>query len=231
MLKSISLIIVVVLAGFGWWFYTNITTPQADSGVQVTNLPWQITVLDPQTLHVLDLDIGRSTLDDAVNTLLSEYNLAWFDNPDDSISLEAYFIRVSKSGLRARVVLQLDSHGLDKDYLISHSGKPEVQTSRSIKYPLDDLANTLKNRVIRSLTYIPKINLDQDMITSRFGQPDKTVAIDENTEFWLYPEKGLVINWNRKAKEAFHYSPVENFDSVQKSIILAAEESQEPSEK
>ena len=113
MFKSVSFIIVVVLVVFGWWFYSNITTLQADSGVRVNNLPWQIMVVDPQTLHVLDLDIGRSTLDDAVNSLLSEYSLAWFDNPDNSISLEAYFIRVSKSGLRAKVILQLDASSLD----------------------------------------------------------------------------------------------------------------------
>ncbi len=224
MFKSVSLIIVVALVVFGWWFYSNITTPQADSGVRVNNLPWQITVVDPHTLHVLDLDIGRSTLDDAVNSLLSEYNLAWFDNPDNSISLEAYFIRVSKSGLRAKVVLQLDASGLDTDYLKKNSGKPEIQTSRSIKYPLDDLAHTLKDRKILQLTYIPKINLDQDMITSRFGKPAENIVVDENTEFWLYPDKGLVINWNRKAKEAFHYIPPADFDRVQKSIILAAEQ-------
>ncbi len=225
MFKSVSLIIIVALAASGWWFYINITTPQIDSGVQVRNLPWQITVLNPQTIHVLDLDIGRSTLGDAVKVLRSEYNLAWFDNPDNSISLEAYFIRVSISGLRAKVVLGLDPVNLDIDYLKQNSGKPKVQTSRSIKYPLDDLANTLKDRVIRSLTYIPTINLEQDMIISRFGKPREKVSIDENTQFWLYPQKGLVINWNRKAKEAFHYTVPASFESVQKGIIQVAQQS------
>ncbi len=225
MFKSVSLIIIVALAAFGWWFYINISTPQADSGVRVRNLPWQITVLNPHTTHVLDLDIGRSTLGDAVKVLRSEYNLAWFDNPDNSISLEAYFIRVSLSGLRAKIVLGLDPANLDIDYLKQNSGKPKVQTSRSIKYPLDDLANTLKDRVIQSLTYIPTINLDQDLILSHFGKPQKKVSIDENTQFWLYPQKGLVINWNRKAKEAFHYTVPANFETVQKGIIQVAQQS------
>jgi len=138
--KPATLLVVLVLFISAYWFYQNMVTPQGDGSVRVKNLPWQITVIDEHTLHVFDLDVGKATLGDAVKVLKSEYNLAWFENQDDSISLEAYFIRVSMSGLRAKVLLELDSDGLDIDYLKKNSGKPEIQTSRTIKYPLDDLA-------------------------------------------------------------------------------------------
>ncbi|MCW8932486.1 MAG: hypothetical protein OQL19_19915 [Gammaproteobacteria bacterium] len=223
MFKPTTLIIVLILFVSGYWFYSNLVTPQEGSTVRVKNLPWQITVVDEQTLHVLDLNVGQSTLDQADKILKSEFNLAWFENQDDSISLEAFFIRVSLSGLRAKVLLELDSDGLTKEYLLKHSGKPEIQDSRTIKYPLDDLVQVLGNRVIRSLTYIPLSNLDPEMIKSRFGQAEEQLVADENTEFWLYPQKGLAISINKKGKEVFQYIPVGNFDRLKQSVMATVE--------
>ncbi|RKZ93386.1 MAG: hypothetical protein DRQ43_08175 [Gammaproteobacteria bacterium] len=193
-------------------------TPQGDGTIRVKNLPWQITVVDEHTLHVFDLDVGKATLGQAVKVLKSEYNLAWFENQDDSISLEAYFIRVSLSGLRAKVLLELNTDGLDIDYLKKNSGKPEIQTSRTIKYPLDDLAQELDNRVIQSLTYIPKANVDPQLLKDRFGAAEETMRVDDNTEFWLYPKKGLVISISQKGKEVLQYVPLSRFERLRKSI-------------
>ena len=187
MFKPATLIIAATLFLLGYWFYSNLTTPQQDSKIRVTNLPWQITVVDPETLHVFDMDLGRVRLGDAVKTLKSEYKLAWFENPDQSISLEAYFLRVSMSGLRARVVLELDTEGLAIDYLKKHSGKPEILGSRSIKYPVDDLKEALSERMIRSLTYIPQASVDAEILKKQFGTAEETVVADEQIEFWLYP--------------------------------------------
>jgi hypothetical protein len=169
------------------------------------------------------LDVGKSTLGDAVKILKSEYNIAWFENQDGSLSLEAYFIRVSMSGLRAKVLLELDTEGLDKDYLMKNSGKPEIQTSRTIKYPVDDLAQAMSDRVIRSLTYIPASNIDPELLKRLFGQPTESLSVDDNTEFWLYPEKGLVISYSKRGKEIFQYIPVGKFSRLKQSILATVE--------
>ncbi|MCP3848926.1 MAG: hypothetical protein GY694_01620 [Gammaproteobacteria bacterium] len=227
MFKPITLIIVFTLFASGYWLFDKMQTPDSESSVRVTNLPWQITVIDDQTLHVLELDIGKATLADAVKTLKSEYKLAWFENQDDSISLEAYFIRVSMSGLRAKVLLELDPEGLDKDYLIKNSGKPEIQGSRTIKYPLDDLAKTLENRTIRSLTYLPVSNIEAEILLKLFKEPAERLAVDDNSEFWLYPDKGLAISFSKKGKEVFQYIPVGNFARLEQSIRKTVEQAQQ----
>lgn len=223
MFKPIILIIVFIIFASGYWFYNSMVTPDENSTVRVMNLPWQITVLDEQTLHVLELDIGQTTLGQAVKILKSEYNLAWFENQDDSLSLEAYFIRVSMSGLRAKVLLELDTEGLDKDFLMKNSGKPEIQSSRTIKYPLDDLKQTMSDRVIRSLTYIPASNIDPELLKRLFGQPAESLPVDDNTEFWLYPDKGLVISYSKRGKEIFQYVPVGRFARLKQSILATVE--------
>jgi len=227
--KPTTLFIVLIVFLSGYWFYSNLTTPQG-SKIKVSNLPWQITVLDADTLRVFDMDIGQATLGQAVDTLKSEYQLAWFDNPDNSISLEAYFLRVSLSGLRAKVVLELDTEGLEIDYLKSNSGKPEILASRAIKYPLDDLAQVLNARLIRSLTYVPATNLDAELLKQRFGQAEGIMQLDDNTEFWLYPQKGLIITFSQKGKEVFQYVPVSDFERLRKTVLVTIEQSRKNSQ-
>ncbi len=219
MFKPLTLLIIAIIFASSYWFYQKINTPQINSGKRVTNLPWQITIVNPSILHVFDLNIGKATLGDAVNVLKSEYNLAWFENPDESLSLEAYFFRVNLSGLRAKVILELDTKGINKDYLIKNSGKPEILQSRSIKYPLDDLAKIMSTRSIKSLTYVPKSSVEASLLKDRFGTAEETIIIDQNTEFWLYPHKGLLITLNKKGKEAFQYIPTADFDRLQKTTI------------
>ena len=228
MFKPVTLLIVFVLSLSGYWFYYNMTTPQAHSNIRVKNLPWQITIVDDHTLHVLDLDVGKSTLGDAVKILKSEYNMAWFENQDNSISLEAYFIRVSMSGLRAKVLLELNADDLDNAYLMKNSGKPEIQSSRTIKYPIDDLAETFSQRVIKSLTYIPKANVDAELLKSKFGSAEEVMALDDNTVFWLYPSRGLVISISKKGKEIMQYVPLADFQRLRNSIEATIKQNKVP---
>ncbi len=228
MFKPITLLIVFVLFLSGYWFYQNMVTPQENSNIRVKNLPWQITIVDDHTLHVLDLDVGKSTLGDAVKILKSEYNMAWFENQDNSISLEAYFIRVSMSGLRAKVLLELNTDDLEIAYLMKNSGKPEIQSSRTIKYPVDDLAEEFSQRVIKSLTYIPKANVDAELLKSKFGPAEEVMPLDDNTVFWLYPSRGLVISISKKGKEIMQYVPLADFQRLRYSIEATIKQNKEP---
>lgn len=220
MFKPATLIIALILLLSGYWFYANMVTPQG-SNIRVSNLPWQITVIDADTLRVFDVDIGRATLAEAVAVLKSEYKVAWFENPDNTFSLEAYFLRVNLSGLRAKVVLELDTEGLTMEYLKKNSGKAEILASRAIKYPLAN--EFLQDRLIRSLTYIPTANLDSDVVKQRFGLPTEQIALDEDTQFWLYPQKGLVITVSQQGRETFQYVPVSDFQRLRNSVAASRE--------
>jgi hypothetical protein len=47
-------------------------------------------------------------------------------------------------------------------------------------------------------------------------------VVDDNSEFWLYPQKGLVISVSKKAKEVLQYIPVANFERLKQSIMATA---------
>jgi hypothetical protein len=222
MFKQKKLLIFIILGVIAYFlfssFNTRLNTPES-GGKRVTNLPWQITHESDTLVRVFDIDIGQATLADADRALRSEYELAWFYNQDQSISLEAYFIRVNLSGLRARIILELDPAELDMEYLLKNSGKPEKLPSYSIKYPLDDLKQALADRKILSLTYIPKSSVDKDLLLRFFGKPDEVISLDEQLEHWLYPHKGLDVMFNPKGKEMFQYTTLADFERMKQKLL------------
>ena len=227
MLRIVILSILALLILLGIWFYQKMATPQLDSQIQVKNLPWQIKVISPDVLHVLDLDIGQSTFGDAMSVYGDEYKLAWFEHTDkqgntDEVSLEAYFSRVSLSGLRAKVILELEynQQEVSLEYLKNNSGEPEILASHAIKYPLDDLTNKMRNQKVKSLTYVPIISIPVDIIENRFGKANKKIVINDLVEFWMYPQKGLVIMFDKKGKEAFQYVPIADYERLEEKIKL-----------
>jgi hypothetical protein len=127
--------------------------------------------------------------------------------------------------LRAKIILELDPSGLDRNYLLKHSGKPEKLPSRAIKYPLDDLKHEMSDRKILSLTYIPKSSVDRELLLRFFGKPDEVISLNENIEHWLYPHKGLDVMFNRQGKEMFQYTTLADFERMRQKLLLPLEES------
>ncbi|MBF0264907.1 MAG: hypothetical protein HQL46_06505 [Gammaproteobacteria bacterium] len=227
MLRIVILSILSLTIFAGVWFYQKITTPQLNSQIKVHNLPWQIGIVSPDISHVLELDLGSATLGDAISVYGNEFKLAWFEHSDEqerttNITLEAYFSRVSLSGLRAKIILELEynQQEISLEYLRKNSGEPKVLVSHAIKYPLDDLANKMRKQKIKSLTYVPIISIPVDIIESRFGAAAEKVIISDLVQFWMYPQKGLVIMFDKKGKEAFQYIPISDYQRLEKKVRL-----------
>jgi len=234
MQKLIYLIIAVVLIAILVLFLQS--PQQIREPLRVTNLPWQITY-DRSSSQVFGISLEKSTLAEAARALETEFQLAWFDNHDDSYSLEAFFERVTLAGLQAKVVLELDKGTYSKDYFMQNSGKAEILQSKAVKYPLADLVEELSQQTVLSIAYIPKVSLDEELIKSRFGVADKVIKITSKREHWLYPEKGLDIAVNHDAKEVLQYVSPKNYSRLVKKIederlkALKAEKNSSQSEK
>jgi|GEM_PF-195131 len=213
--KSIYVLIVVVLIAIWTMFSGSSNQPQEQR--RAKDLPWQITY-DRNSSQVFGISLGQSTLEEAAQALKTEYQLAWFDNYDETFSLEAFFERVALSGLQAKVVLEIDKGNYTKEYFKAHSGKPELLQSKAIKFPLADLVSQLSQQKVLSIAYIPKVSLDEELLKSRFGIPEKVIKITNTREHWLYPEKGLDITVNQEGKEVLQYISPQSFSRLLKKI-------------
>ena len=187
---------------------------QTENNKTLTGLPWQIEILHDGSTKVFGLQIGKSRLSDALETLGGDMDLAIITATDaeESGNLEMYYGHYKAGLLSGKLILQ--THASDQDIKRWSDNSPKFEymaTGLAKKHILldDDLPQVLEEIII-SLTFIPAVNLDEEVILTRFGEPEKRVKLPGAIHF-LYPEKGLDITLHTDSKEVLQYVKPEDF--------------------
>lgn len=179
-------------------------------------LPWKIG-LDPDgSTQVFGLTLGHSTLADARLQLQADATVNLFASPAGTYYLEAYFDRVSLSGLKANLVLSLDLPQPQAEAMFERGLRISQLGSGAKKVDLaaQDL-DTVVHLPIRLITYLPVANLDEPLIRRRFGEPQRLIPEpDSETVHWLYPEQGLDIALDPQGPEVFQYLRPADFHEI-----------------
>ncbi len=179
----------------------------------ITGLPWQVDVLPDGSTQVFGLHLGVSKLSDVLGILGDDdVDLAIIAAADEVGSLEMYYGHYQAGVISGKLVVQANADEEKIKEWRKRAGKFEYMASgQAKKYFLtaDDLKLAL-NEVITGLTFIPSLNLDEEIILLRFGEPAERVQQDEATHY-LYPEKGLDIALFKDAKEVIQYVLPGNF--------------------
>ena len=173
--------------------------------------------------QVFGLHIGTSRLLDAQRILGDDMEVAIVTSSGSSIkdagSLEMYYGHYRTGLLSGKLVLQTKASAADIKRWRENAVKSEYMASgQAKKYILDadDLPQVL-DEVIIGLTFAPVVNLDEDVITARFGEASERIEGDGVTHF-LYPEKGLDIALYEKAKEVLQYVPPDGFKQLSQPL-------------
>ncbi len=195
------------------WTWTQMPEIKTDDRV-IDQLPWIIKT-DPQGgSTIFGLKLESATVRQAEDTFLDEAKFGLFQDANNQYSLEAYFNGTRIAGLLARITLTLQATPEELQSMIKESLDKKGQPSNSYKYVLpDELKPSLYQRTFDSITYTPKINIEPDVLKLRFGEPDKTRTIDEETSHWYYPEKGLLIIISQEEKPVFLYVRPDKFET------------------
>jgi hypothetical protein len=189
-------------------------------------LPWQITVTPDGGSRVLGVELGRTSLGDAEIAFNEPAEVSLFARDDGRRVVEAYFDSVDISGIRARivVVMALDTAQIDAMYERGIRVANMGGGRRKVTLSDEDLV-ALKQLPIGSMTYIPRANLDAELVQKRFGEPAAKVAEPEGEAVhWLYPEKGLDIALNPEEKEVLQYVRPEDFERISAPLLKGAAE-------
>lgn len=202
---------VVLLASLlGWLMSSSVDTSSLDRG-----LPWQIEVLEDGSSRVFQIHLGTTTLDEVSRNFREQPEYTLFVTEGQPPVIEAYFNSLRISGLSAKMIMGFDlPHDVLEDIYqrgvrISTLGSGERKVSIS-----DKDIGFIGRQAIASISYIPSIDLDGELITKRFGEPAERIVENENTEHWLYPAKGLDIVLNHKGRELFQYVRPARFELV-----------------
>ncbi|VAW52477.1 hypothetical protein MNBD_GAMMA06-1226 [hydrothermal vent metagenome] len=189
---------------------------QSEKAETLTGLPWQIEILADGSTQVFGLHIGTSRLSEVIEKLGSDMELAIIAASDEVGNLEMYYGHYRAGLLSGKLVIQTKIDEQKIKHWRDNALKSEyMATGLAKKYTLsaDDLLQVL-NETVTGLTFIPAVNLDEEVILARFGEPDQYIELAGVTHY-LYPAKGLDIALHETSKEVLQYvKPADFFQLV-----------------
>jgi len=186
-------------------------------GDSVTGLPWQIDILDDGSTQVFGLHIGVSRLADAGAALGDDMELAIIASTDveEVGSLEMYYGHYRAGLLSGKLILHTSTSDDRLKQWRNNAEKSDYMPSGyAKKYTLSagDKPQVMKE-TISGITFIPAVNLDEEIVLARFGEPAERIEQPGSTHY-LYPEKGLDIAIHERSKEVMQYVSPNSFDSL-----------------
>lgn len=188
---------------------------QMEDAEVLTGLPWQIEIQADGSTQVFGLRIGSSRLAEAIKILGDDVELAIIAAPDEIGNLEMYYGHYKAGLLSGKLIIQADVSEQDIMRWRDNAVKSEyMATGQAKKYTLsaEDMPLVL-DEVIIGLTFIPAVNLDEEVILARFGTPDNRIESD-GVIHYLYQEKGLDIALHEKSKEVLQYVAPKSFEQL-----------------
>ena len=188
---------------------------QSENPETISGLPWQIEILPDGSTEVFGLHVGSSRLSDAIEILGSDMDLAIIAAADEPGNLEMYYGHYKAGLLSGKLILQTHASEQDIKRWSDNSPKFDYMASGLAKKHIlldDDLPQVLE-QVIISLTFIPAVNLDEEVILARFGEPETRIRLSEVTHY-LYPQKGLDIALHENSKEVLQYVSPDAFQQL-----------------
>ena len=179
-------------------------------------MPWQVIVHDQQHSEVFGIILNKTPLSQAIDRFDQLESIALYKNAADQFSLEAYFGKVSFGPLNARLIANLQANQQQLVELSQQSGRRTITEDGSEKWILSSQQQQAQHeRSISTLTFIPDYKgMDEQYLVQRFGQPRQRKKIDENSEYWFYPEPGVRILVDTEGREVFEYTSPAQFATL-----------------
>lgn len=170
-------------------------------------LPWLIEHTSDGATRVFGLTLGQTTLQQAEQHLRSAARINVIDASDKSPVIEAYFDNITSAGLSAQMIMEIDAPDRQIQTMLERGERISALASGARKVSLSDGDLAMVRRLpITSITYLPRIRLQSDLIQKRFGEPvERIVESGSNTEHWLYPDLGLDVALDDQGHAVLQY--------------------------
>jgi len=217
-LKVLAGSIVAVVLGV---YLSTLKVPEADIGEHKNSVfPWQIERLPTGNTRVFGLTLGETSLGEAEQRFKEAADITLFVAKDAEPVIEAYFSQVKIAGLKSKMVMSLNVPLNQIESMLSRGIRVSTLESgiRQVTLSSDD-AQQARLLPISSITYLPSIHLDAELVEKRFGLPVEKIADPESDAIhWLYPDKGLDIAISPQNKEVIQYIVPAKFDTLTRPL-------------
>ncbi|MFK5914400.1 MAG: hypothetical protein QM484_08490 [Woeseiaceae bacterium] len=189
-------------------------------GKIVNVYPWQVEIVDKGATKVFGITLNTSTLKDVNQRFNMAPSIALYELKNERV-LEAYYKNKSLGGLIGSFIISLNANTEQLNKLQAASKKQERTKNREVKYLIGTKDVLLLNEIIvKNITYIPTVQLDEATIIQRFGEPASKLKLKTKEKGWhyLYPEIGLDIIYKEEGKEVLQYVLPKNFNEWTASL-------------
>lgn len=179
------------------------------------DLPWKIEHPTPGSVRVFGLTLGEASAADAIQRFQEGGETTLFKSPDGHLVSEVYFDQIDLAGLRSKVVVTIAvPQGVMKE--MYERGLRIAATGSGKKITLTPEDETrVQSMPIDSLTYMPGVRLEEEMILRRFGQPGQRIRETKSgTVHWLYPDMGVDITMGETGKPLMQYVAPRDFHKL-----------------
>ncbi|HIB27887.1 MAG TPA: hypothetical protein EYO47_01290 [Candidatus Thioglobus sp.] len=169
-------------------------------------MPWQSYINDQDQTVVFDLTMGQSKLLDAARLFGTEIEASLFENENVDPELEVYFSSTKVGGISAKIILNLALNNQNIDILRDNIDVSMMMPSGVKKTTFKSKAESLMSQfTIKSLTFIPRADLPENVVLDLFGKPDRVDLSSQGISYWHYPEKGLKIIMDDEQKDILEF--------------------------
>ena len=174
---------------------------------QALGFPWQVKKHEDGSTSVFLIKLGTTTLGQSEKLFQEVAELSLFKPKDNDEVIEAFFNKVLIGGLSSKIII---SFSLEKSQLVSmYDRGVRISTlgsgTRKVTLSSNDQVE-MRNAVITAITYLPSINLSDDLVEKRFGKPENKIQDEQSGAMhWLYPEKGVDVVLHDSEKEVITY--------------------------
>ncbi len=215
-MNKLLVIGIVVAAAIGYVLMKPSTNSVPTAAV---NLPWQVELHSDETSSVFGIQLEHTRVDELIEALGIEYELAIISDSNDRNGLEIYYSYFSAGPIKGKLIAQVSADHNELEAMQARASSSSYTSSGSRKFMLNatDLAQ-IQSWTINSLSLIPAANLDEEIVLSRFGQPAQRITTQHGSEHFLYPNIGVDIALNEKAKELIQYVAPRHFDQLVKPL-------------
>lgn len=178
--------------------------------------PWIVTVKNSGQVEALGVMIGRDSVRDVQAHVRAEPEIKLFiesGSQSAPMALEADFGRINFAGITGDLIATIEATD-ERMAELASTGRVDVSApSRAIKLSPRGYRAAME-MPIRALTLIPTFNLTEQILTARFGEPDRVIDFGDGVQQWFYSDRAVYINLSEKGKEAIMYTTPELFDRL-----------------
>ena len=169
-------------------------------------LPWDVAVAADCSTRVFGLVPGRSRVQDAIDAFGAAPQIAIVGRREDAGSLEAFFDGVDFGGIAGRIVVTAQAAPDALAAMRARAIKVDYMESATLRATLAeaDLA-AARAAPIRAIAFAPGAKLDEAIVTTRFGMPDRRLTDTAGATHFLYPARGLDIAIAGNGKALLQY--------------------------